>query len=330
MEYFDNDSILNEWAERRKRKWIEKHKANRTNLRKGGMAHSPSHAIGDAKVQINSETAKQNLKIIAEKYKNTTDVRGFLTDLRIAIGLPNGTGASKYGVISIPKDDGNILYVTLRLSNHSANAITYLAHSKTDYNLSIVVQRKRRRNTFNPDASVIMDEYVYTGNRIQNIDSPLSKIALSLADFLDTGVYTDTTGVAIKHVSPQPTEQIKTENNIKENKQYTHMRKNVVRLNESQIRQIVRESMRKVLNEKHNSHTYQPIGSHKFWTDNGSVEWTSIVTLQCPSSGQCCHIAEDDGCYVLFNGHGLKDKNCEHLKYIFREAFETLKSLPTL
>lgn len=78
------------------------------------------------------------------------------------------------------------------------------------------------------------------------------------------------------------------------------------------------------------------LGSQTFYTNNGKTEHKSIVTLQAPS-GQVCHIAEDDHCYVLYNGSGihydgdgLKDKNCEMIHYIFPEAFKALKELPLL
>lgn len=118
----------------------------------------------------------------------------------------------------------------------------------------------------------------------------------------------------------------------KENKPGVKENRRVVRLTESKIRKIVEESVKKVLQEmeEYNPYRYKPIGSHKFWSNNGKTEWKSIVTLQEPASGQCCHIVEDDHCYVLFNGSGLKDKNCEHIHYIFPEAFEALKALPPL
>lgn len=108
--------------------------------------------------------------------------------------------------------------------------------------------------------------------------------------------------------------------------------KNLIRLNESELRSIVKECVVRILSEerKHEDHTYHPIGSHKFWSNNGRTEWKSIVTLHSPSSKQCCHIAEDDHCYVLFNGSGLEDENCKMINYIFPEAFKALKALPLL
>lgn len=115
--------------------------------------------------------------------------------------------------------------------------------------------------------------------------------------------------------------------------------KRTIRLTELELKGIITESVRQIvrtLNEKKEDHSYKPIGSQTFYTNNGKIERKSIVTLQSPS-GQVCHIAEDDHCYVLFNGsgidcggNGLNDKNCEMIHYIFPEAFKALKELPLL
>ena len=110
----------------------------------------------------------------------------------------------------------------------------------------------------------------------------------------------------------------------------------VITLKEADLRNIIKECVKGILLKSnteshcHEDHVYKPIGRHKFWSNHGKTEWKSIVTLQCPSSKQCCHIAEDDHCYVLFNGSGLEDKNCEMINYIFPEAFKALKALPLL
>lgn len=115
--------------------------------------------------------------------------------------------------------------------------------------------------------------------------------------------------------------------------------KHTIRLTESELKKVIAESVKRVvrgLNEKKEDHSYKPIGSQTFYTNNGKTEHKSIVTLQAPS-GQVCHIAEDDHCYVLYNGSGihydgdgLKNKNCEMIHYIFPEAFKALKELPLL
>ena len=101
--------------------------------------------------------------------------RGFLTDLRNALGIPDSNGASKYGVVTIPKQDGTTLDVSLRITNHQTNANTYIEHNANyEYNISIVVKKNRRKNTFIPNDNVKLDEYVYYGYNLQKVDNPLS------------------------------------------------------------------------------------------------------------------------------------------------------------
>lgn len=74
-------------------------KAKRWNLRKGSKPRNPSQTNGSAKIQINFESATANLKKLAKRYLGNIDLEGFLTDLRVALGIPNSTGASKYGEV---------------------------------------------------------------------------------------------------------------------------------------------------------------------------------------------------------------------------------------
>lgn len=138
-----------------------KKKTNRPNFLKGRHSHIPSQTIGDTKIQINSESSIPKLKNLVSKYENINDPRGFLTDLRIALGIPDSCGASKYGVISIPKEDGTTMIISLRITNHQANANTYIEHNANyEYNLSIVIRKKNRKNTFVVNDSVILEEFV--------------------------------------------------------------------------------------------------------------------------------------------------------------------------
>ena len=95
-----------------------------------------------------------------------------------------------------------------------------------------------------------------------------------------------------------------------------------VRMNESELKEMIRHIVKRVINEE-----YKPIGSRKFKTKNGKIEWESVITLQS-DSGQVCHIANDDHCYVLFNGDNLSDNDCDHIHYIFPEAVRALQALP--
>lgn len=175
-------------------------KNNRPNFLKGRHSHIPSQTIGDTKIQINSESSIPKLKNLVSKYENINDPRGFLTDLRIALGIPDSCGASKYGVISIPKEDGTTMIISLRITNHQANANTYIEHNANyEYNLSIVIRKKNRKNTFVANDSVTLEEFVYYGNNLETVDNPLSKIAEGLIEYLTSGKYEDKTGVALKN-----------------------------------------------------------------------------------------------------------------------------------
>lgn len=199
-----------------------------------------------------------------------SDPHRFLTDLRVALGIPDSQGASKYGVVSIPKEDRSILQASLRVTNHQANANTYIDHDANyKYNLSIVVRRKQRKNTFIPNENVILDEYVYYGTKIQGIENPLTQIVNGIIVFLQSGEYKDTTGVAFKNQSVESKDRvpqnISVDNDgnyvsanawgadyVSENKQYktnTKMNKKLIKLTEANLKQIVKKSVNKILKE---------------------------------------------------------------------------------
>lgn len=164
--------------------------------------------------------------------------------------------------------------------------------------------------------------------------------------------YTPVTWYFTFYVLPQQNLVVVMQFYSKENGKSVNEGRQVIRLDEAGLKEMIAESLREALNEicepvrkidesneikyeieegeEYSPYKYYPIGSHKFWSNNGKTERKSIVTLQEPASKQCCHIAEDDHCYVLFNGDGLKDKNCEMITYIFPEAFKALKDLPLL
>lgn len=249
-------------------------KAKRPNFRKGSQSHSPSQTNGKAKVEINSEIAIPKLKNLAQRYVGVTDPHGFLTDLRIALGIPDSHGASKYGIVSIPKEDGNILQASLRVTNHQANANTYIDHNANyEYNLSIVVRRKQRKNTFIPNDNVILDEYVYYGTKMQDIENPLTQIVNGIIIFLQSGEYKDTTGIAFKNQSVKSKDRVPQNISINkdgnwvpangqcadyvsesiDNKQHKtrYNMKKTIRLSESDLHRVIKESVKRMLKEGH-------------------------------------------------------------------------------
>ena len=153
-----------------------------------------------AKIQKILDLAKEKLNSLAECYKQVKEPKGFIFDLKTALGM-NPKSASGYAVLEIGK---NQMKVSIRVSNHHANAGKYLEHDPNDFNLSIMVSKRYRKNTFQANPEVILEEYVYMGRQLEAVESPFSQIALSLAMVLDTGEYVDTTGVAKVNFSPDP------------------------------------------------------------------------------------------------------------------------------
>ena len=153
-----------------------------------------------AKIQNKIESIKINLENLAKGYEEVNNPKGFITDLKMSLGM-NPENASGYAVFTIGE---NKIRVSIRVSNHHANASKYLEHAQNDFNLSIMVSKRYRKNTFQSHPEVTLTEYVYMGRQLENVESPFSKIATSLAQFLETGEYVDTTGVAKVNVSPEP------------------------------------------------------------------------------------------------------------------------------
>ena len=254
--------------------------AKRLNLLKGRQPRNPSQTNGGAKIRINSEIAIPKLKKLAQDYIGVADPQGFLTDLRIALGIPNSQGASKYGEVTIPKEDGSELKASLRITNHQANAEQYIKHNANyEYNLSIVVRRKERRNTFTPHEDVRLDEYVYYGKNIAQVENPLSQIVNGIVEFLQNGKYEDTTGVALKNTSPITTENKELNCNL-------NMNKKLIRLTESDLHRIVKESVNRLLEGTYASHvepiqeTYKTVSAlYEMWSKvNSGYGADGIVT----------------------------------------------------
>lgn len=212
-----------------------------------------SQPSDSAKIRTDVEETKSRLTALAEKWKGVNSVYGFLTDLWAALRIvapdkkqQKGGNPSRYAAFDI----GNGLIVTIRASAHNADAGNYTKDGNVngDSNLSIVLQKRSRKNAFKPNDEVKLEEYVYVNSRIASVENPLSQIALSLVNYLTDGNYIDTTGVAIPHKS-----------SIKESKTNKNMKKNTIKLNESQLRQIVAESVKKVLKEGTYATHYEPI-----------------------------------------------------------------------
>lgn len=260
--------------------------AKRLNFHKGRQPRNPSQTNGTANVRINSEIAIPKLQELAHRYIGIIDAKGFLDDLRIALGIPNAKRVSKYGEIVVPKDDGSILKASLRITNHQANAGQHIKNNANyEYNLSIVVRRRARKNTFIPHNDVKLDEYVYYGKNISKVENPLTQIINSIIGFLQTGVYKDTTGVALKNTSPT--------NENKEYKTNKGMKKNRIKITENELKQIVAESVKKVLNEEYDQ---------SFEEDFEDEKGTGQVLISIASNGDDIEFEGNEvWCKEIFN-----------------------------
>lgn len=240
------------------------------------IASQPSN---NAKIRKDIEPTKQKLIKLAKRWEGVNKVRGFLSELWDALGIytpdknqQKGGNPSRYAAFQL--QDGMVLTITIRASAHNAKASTYLNDRNVngDTNISIVLQTRLKKDTFEPHDEVKLQEYVYADDRIASVKNPLSQIAMSLVGYLSNGNYIDTTGVAISHISPQPQIGMNTiiDNNgttreatkwthgaddvVDENKSNIKMnKKQTIRLNESQfnnlVKKIVKESVNKILNE---------------------------------------------------------------------------------
>lgn len=208
------------------------------------IASQPSN---NTNVYKDIETTKLKLRNLAERWIGVNKIKGFLTELWETLGInkvdnkqQKGGNPSRYAAFIL--QDGTILTITIRASAHNARAKNYLKKGNVngDINLSIVLQKRSKKNRFEPNENVRLIEYVYLEDRISDIENPLSQIAMSLVGYLTNGQYIDTTGVAI---TPSKTEQ------IKEYKTNINMSKNKIRITENELKQIVAESVKKILSE---------------------------------------------------------------------------------
>ena len=156
----------------------------------------PTDVEHAAKVRQKCEKAKEALLNVAETYKNTTDSKGFISDLSNSLGLTRSKTGSGYG--SFETSDGKLF--TIRVSNHNINA----ANVGDEPVESIVIKTKRSPNRFHAEEGKFANEYVYFKEDIRKAPAgTLSAIAESISELLDTGEYHDKTGLAKDSHSPE-------------------------------------------------------------------------------------------------------------------------------
>ena len=177
-------------------KFSDGHKKS-AQLNEAALKHlEPTDVEHAAKVQQKREKAKEALANVAKTYKNTTDSKGFISDLSNSLGLTRGCTGSGYGSFETP--NGKVF--TIRVSNHNINA----ANVGDEPVESIVIKTKRSPNRFHAEDGKFANEYVYFKEDIRKAPAgTLSAIAESISDLLDTGEYHDKTGLAKDNHSPE-------------------------------------------------------------------------------------------------------------------------------
>lgn len=177
-------------------KFSDGHKKS-AQLNEAALKHlEPTDVEHAAKVQQKREKAKEALANVAKTYKNTTDSKGFISDLSNSLGLTRGSTGSGYGSFETP--NGKVF--TIRVSNHNINA----ANVGDEPVESIVIKTKRSPNRFHAEDGKFANEYVYFKEDIRKAPAgTLSAIAESISDLLDTGEYYDKTGLAKDNHSPE-------------------------------------------------------------------------------------------------------------------------------
>ena len=177
-------------------KFSDGHKKS-AQLNEAALKHlEPTDVEHTAKVQQKREKAKEALANVAKTYKNTTDSKGFISDLSNSLGLTRGSTGSGYGSFETP--NGKVF--TIRVSNHNINA----ANVGDEPVESIVIKTKRSPNRFHAEDGKFANEYVYFKEDIRKAPAgTLSAIVESISDLLDTGEYHDKTGLAKDNHSPE-------------------------------------------------------------------------------------------------------------------------------
>lgn len=177
-------------------KFSDGHKKS-AQLNEAALKHlEPTDVEHAAKVQQKREKAKEALANVAKTYNNTTDSKGFISDLSNSLGLTRGSTGSGYGSFETP--NGKVF--TIRVSNHNINA----ANVGDEPVESIVIKTKRSPNRFHAEDGKFANEYVYFKEDIRKAPAgTLSAIAESISDLLDTGEYHDKTGLAKDNHSPE-------------------------------------------------------------------------------------------------------------------------------
>ena len=138
-----------------------------------------------AKLLKNIETTKQKVKNISTKsIKNPVS---FISDV---LGLQQ-SGSSYYETYKL----GNGDIITLRVSNHNATISNFDNEGETD-GVSIVISNRPNTKVTNDGKAHIVEYFYRRTDLLKAYGTPIADILGSIKTLLETGKYTDTTGLA--------------------------------------------------------------------------------------------------------------------------------------
>lgn len=305
--------------------------------------------IDKCKYMINPSDA---ISIIANRLKKLIDTNQL-----------EATYEASDSTLSVYIDDiklGRIPLLTLRLSDHNVN-MHYFFHNRPTNpsqttNLSVEFYKpkykngKRVRNRVGRNVAVDNRSHA-TPFEITYFSYPFDKLNMTdiepiyqqILNYVKGGKYTDpflgtdkeakTDTVSANFIIKDPRNDIP--QNINGDKiampatssnygaDYVSKCKQTIQLNESDLRMMVQECVRRIITEE----SYKPIAHNKTIKLPNGVEVKSLVTLS-DGAGRF-DIYEDDGCYVVRNRNRDGDKD-SHPWYIFPELLSALKKLPNL
>lgn len=154
-----------------------------------------------AKVSISKENAKENLKKLKKQCFGEKRSKGFIASLSIALGMPEGQHKQSF-YFEFMDSSGNSY--TLRISNHNVNSDNI---GKDEKEISIVIKSRRQPNNFIAGNTNIK-EFVYFKESIANGDGMTPAcIVQDIITMLDTGVFADSSGIAVINTSTSSQQQ---------------------------------------------------------------------------------------------------------------------------
>lgn len=102
-----------------------------------------------------------------------------------------------------------------------------------------------------------------------------------------------------------------------------------IRITESEIRDMVRESVERILSEsksEYGPNGYRIVKGGMDYTIKGKKQHSKISVVN--KYGTAYHIVEDDHCYTFYVSREGKDTHQYQYPYIFDELYEAFKLLP--